>query len=98
MEILCQVVEQHDLQARQYEDASHQQKTFKSVGVVLRSGSETLYVEAVQEYAEYLKEYPLNPQTLYRAYIQANARSYIDAVGKTRYQTEIRLQKIYPML
>lgn len=97
MEILCQVVEQQELQARQYEDASHQQKMFKSVGVILRTGTETLYVEAVQEYAEYLIEYPLNPQTLYIAYLQAKTRSYTDQAGKTRYQTDVRLQKIYPM-
>lgn len=95
MEIICRVIWQSDLKVRPYEDkVTHEQRQFKTVAVRLQCGADTIHAEAVQDQAEYLQQYPLSAGVYYVAYLSVTARSFIDAQGAERWQTEFRLQRI----
>lgn len=94
MELICKVLKQHEISVRDYTDTSGQPKQFKSIPLLLQSGSSTIYAEAVQEYADYLRDYPTNPAHVYTATLTMNGRSYTDSNGKERYQTDIRVTSL----
>lgn len=99
MEIICKCIQQHPLRVRDYEDRNtHENKQFKSVGLVLYAGTDNIFCEAVQEYAEYLTNNPLSSNHLYAAQLTLTARSFKDAQGNERWQTEARLTRIIPLL
>lgn len=95
MELICTISQQQPLATREYQDRNTgAQATFRTVGLILRSGFDSYYVEAIQELADNLQQYPLDPKSYYKAELQAVARSFTDAKGLTRWTSEFRLMRI----
>lgn len=95
MEIICTISQQLPLTTREYNDKNTGQlATFRTVGLILRSGFDMFYAEAVQELADNLQQYPLDPKAYYKAELQAVARNFTDAQGRTRWTSELRVLKI----
>lgn len=98
MELICKVTLQQELRTRDYEDRNtHEMRQFKTVGVVLYAGVDSIFAEAVQEYAEYLASNPLKGNTLYIASLTMQARTFTDAQGNQRWQSEARITRIVPL-
>lgn len=94
MERICKVLKQHELSVRDYTDSNGQPKQFKSITLLLQSGASSIYAEVVQEFADYLNEYPTNTSYVYIATLMMTGRSYTDSQGKERYQTDIRVTSL----
>lgn len=95
MEIIGKVIQQQGLQERSYVDrTTNQPAVFKSVGLIIRSGRDNLYCEAVQSMADSINQYPITQQVYVKANVSFVARSYLDSQGKERWQTECRLDNI----
>lgn len=95
MEIICSISQQLPLTTREYQDRNTgAQATFRTVGLILHSGFDSYFAEAIQELADNLQQYPLDPKALYKAELNASARSFTDAQGRTRWTSELRVLRI----
>lgn len=94
MEILCTVIEQTELQKRSITGSDGRAQIFKTLGVTLSHGTDTIHCEAVQEQAEYIATNPLQKECIYVAKLRFNARQYKTSTGDAKYSTDVRLVAI----
>lgn len=95
MIVICTISQQLPLTTREYKDRNTGAlSTFRTVGLILHSGFDSYFAEAIQELADNLQQYPLDPKAYYKADLQAVARSFTDAKGLTRWTSELRVLRI----
>lgn len=92
--MIVTITQQMPLQVRDYTDKSGIPQHFRTVGLLLRSGFDTFYAEAVQEQADTLSQYPVKPNAFYKVQLTATGRNFVDAKGVKRWQTELRVNKL----
>lgn len=96
MELLCRVLQQGQIKSREYTDKmTNQPAQFKTLPVWLQCSGSTFWAELVQEQATYYEQYPLDPDRLYQVDVTMTGRTYVDAQGQERQQTDIRLNRLY---
>lgn len=95
MEILCKVLQQGQVKTREYVDkVTNQPAQFKTLPVLLQCGNGTMWAELVQEQATYYEQYPIDTGRLWQADVAMTGRTYVDANGQERQQTDIRLNRL----
>lgn len=98
MEILCKVLQQGQAKTREYTDkVTNQPAQFKTLPVLLQDGNSTMWAEFVQEQATYYEQYPIDTGRLWQADVTMTGRTYVDANGQERQQTDIRLNRLVPI-
>ena len=95
MEILVKIKEVHAMNESTYDNkATNTKDVFRSIGVTLDTGSDDLYVEAVQDRAEQLAQQAATEDLksgFFAVQLSARVREYQDKNGMTRRSTDIRL-------
>lgn len=94
MELICTVIEQNQLEQRNITDSNGRTQVFKSLGVTLSHGRDTIYCEAVQDMADYIDANPLQKQVIYVVTLFIKSRTYKTADGTEKHTTDIRLTSI----
>lgn len=94
MELLCSVIEQTELQKRSITDSDGKSQVFRTIGVTLSHGTDTIHAEAVQDNADYLATNPLQKEVIYVARLKFTHRSYKTNTGEVKHTTDVRLVSI----
>ena len=92
MELICRIIEQHDLVERDYTTADGNVQRFASMGFVLASGGEAYYCEMVQEQARRQGRLPQN--CYYKASVAAVVRPWVDQQQRKHWENHLKLTKI----
>ena len=94
MEKLMTIKQVFPIVERPYTDRNGNQALFASRGFVLTDGIDTVFAEALGDYAKSIANVPYTPGSTYRIQMQATAREWKDKDGMTHYSNDIRIIKI----
>lgn len=91
MELFVTIAQVFPLAERNYTDRNGAQQVFASRGMILDNGLDRFYAEAIGDYARSLQ---VQAGESHMVSLQLNARTFTDKNGVTRYDNEIRVNRI----